>query len=142
MVNMQHAVRVRNDIPECALFAESGIGGKDMKNFTKVGSKYECFSTFIPPYVLDNMAKAGIEEAKSTILQSQAFREKRAEDSKKIGLLGAVAPIPIGRAYVQVFNSHNTQEFQKELVRNSSMSETPDKAVEILTLTLPVTAIS
>ena len=51
-----------------------------MNNFAKVWSEHKCFSTFIPPYVLDNMAKAGIEEAKSTILQSQSFRENRAED--------------------------------------------------------------
>ena len=57
-----------------------------MNNFTKVGSEHKCFSTFIPPYVLDNMAKAGIEEAKSTILQSQSFRENRTETSKKMGL--------------------------------------------------------
>ena len=91
-----------------------------MNNFAKVWSDDKCFSTFIPPYVLDNMAKAGIEEAKSTILQSQSFRENRAETSKKMGLeaglLGAV--VPIGRAYVMVYDSENTQEFQKKLVRD------------------------
>lgn len=98
-----------------------------MNNFTKVGSEHKCFSTFIPPYVLDNMAEAGIEEAKSTILQSQAFRENRAEVSKKIGLdtgfLRAV--VPIGRAYVQVYDSENTQKFQNKLVRDQGGNSAP-----------------
>ncbi len=106
-------------------------GEKDMNNFTKVGSEYKCFSTFIPPYVLDSMAKAGIKEAKSTIIQSQYFRENRAENSKKMGLLGAV--VPAGRAYVQVFDSQNTQDFQKELKRDQEKKPTPtgDEAIDL-----------
>ena len=99
-----------------------------MNNFTKVGSDNKCFSTFIPPYVLDNMAKAGIEEAKSTILQSQVFRETRAENSTKMGLLAATCPT--GRAYVQVYDSENTQVFQKKLVRGQGDPVTGDEAVD------------
>jgi Zn-dependent metalloprotease len=102
--------------------------GMDMNNFTKVGLDDKCFSTFIPSYVLDNMAKAGIEEAKSTILQSQSFRENRAETSKKTGLLGAV--VSTGRAYVQVYDSENTQTFQKKLVRGQGKGPTGDPAVD------------
>ncbi|WP_048065431.1 M4 family metallopeptidase [Methanosarcina acetivorans] len=98
-----------------------------MNNFTKVGSDNKCFSTFIPPYVLDNMAKAGIEEAKSTILQSQYFREKRTETSKKMGMEAGLpkAVVPVGRAYVQVYDSENTTTFQKTLKRDQGGNSSP-----------------
>ncbi|MGE5329512.1 MAG: M4 family metallopeptidase [Deltaproteobacteria bacterium] len=130
---MQPSVRIRNDIPECALFAERGIGGKDMNNFKKVGSDYECFPTFIPPYVLDNMAQAGIEEAKSTILQSQAFRENRIKTAKKMGLETAFgAVVPAGRAYVQVYDCETTTTRQNKIVRDQEKSPGPtgDTAVD------------
>ena len=47
------------------------------------------------------------------------------------GLLGAV--VPTGRAYVQVYDSENTQEFQKKLVRDQGgkSSATGKEAVDL-----------
>ncbi len=104
-----------------------------MNNFSKIGSEYRRFSTFIPPYVLDNMAKAGIEEAKSTILQSQAFREKRAEASKKVGLGTGLlrAAAAAGNANVRVYDSENTEQFQKKLVRDQGQGPTGIEVVDL-----------
>jgi Zn-dependent metalloprotease len=107
---------------------DSVIGGNNMNNFSKTGSEHICFSTFIPPYVLDNMAKAGVKEAKSTIIQSQYFRENRAETSKKVGLLGAA--VPACRAYVQVYDSQHKSAFQVKLVRGQGDHQTGDEAVD------------
>jgi Zn-dependent metalloprotease len=119
----------------CDQFAESGYHywRYNMNSFSKIGSEHRCLSAFIPPYVLDNMAKAGIEEAKSTIQQSQSFRENRAETSKRMGLetglLGGVAPT--SRAYVQVYDSENTQKFQNKLVRGQGSGPTTDTTVNL-----------
>lgn len=103
-----------------------------MNNFTKVGSEHKCFSTFIPPFVLENMARAGIEEAKSTLLLSRSFQENRAKISEKMDIetefLRAV--VPTGRAYVQVYDSENTTQFQKKLVRGQGDSPTSDTAAD------------
>lgn len=63
-----------------------------MNNYTKVESNHKCFSMFIPPFVLENMARAGIEQAKPTILQSNITRKERAKWPEKMGstLLKAV----------------------------------------------------
>lgn len=78
------------------------------------------------------MAKAGIEEAKSTIMHSQSFRENRAEASKKMdlgtGLIGAA--VTTGKANVQVYDSENTQKFQKKLVRDQGQGPTGKEAVD------------
>lgn len=83
-----------------------------MNNSTKAKSDSKGFPMFVPPFVLENMARAGIEEAKSTILQSQYLRKKRTQKLEEGGspakLLKAV--VPVGRAYVQVYDSRNTWE--------------------------------
>lgn len=63
-----------------------------MNNYTKVESNSKCFSMFIPPFALENMARAGIDQAKSTILQSNITRKERAKWPEKMGsmLLKAV----------------------------------------------------
>lgn len=98
-----------------------------MGSFNNIGNNNKCFCAFIPPYVLDNMAKAGIEEAKSTIVQSQAFRENRAEASKKMSLgaefLGAA--VTTGKAYVKVYDCEHTSKLQNKLVRDQGGNSSP-----------------
>ena len=103
-----------------------------MNNFTKVKSDNKGSPMFVPPFVLENMARAGIEEAKSTILQSQYLRKKRTQKLEEEGspakLLKAV--IPTGRAYVQVYDSKNKWKQQFELIRRQGDSPTGDEAVD------------
>ena len=48
-----------------------------MNNYTKNESEYKCFSMFIPPFALENMATSGIEKSKLTIQQSYITRKER-----------------------------------------------------------------
>lgn len=39
--------------------------------------RYKCLCSFVPPYVVDELAKAGVRNARMTIQQSEEFREAR-----------------------------------------------------------------
>ncbi len=91
-----------------------------MNNFTKVGSDYECVPMFVPPFVLENMARADIEEAKTTILQSKLIRTERVKPAtvKQALLIRTAAPEApaVGKADRYIYDSQQTQNLQVKLV--------------------------
>lgn len=89
---------------------------------------HECRCTFIPPFILEHMAREGIEEARLTIQQSKISRENR--DKRPEELMNKLAGvISVGRAYRQVYDSQNTYDLQKKLERSEGDPAIPDQVV-------------
>lgn len=65
---------------------------------------------FIPPFVLENMARAGVEDAASTIQQDSIVRMQRASVVPNVATLMGVTPM--GRTFRQIFDSQQKWEFQ------------------------------
>ena len=86
-----------------------------MNYFTNLGTSHKYFCTFVPPYILENLAKAGVEDATLTIHQDRSSREERASEVPDIGTLMGVAPAA-GKAIRQVFDSQNRTEYQVKLI--------------------------
>jgi Zn-dependent metalloprotease len=99
-----------------------------MNNFTKDRSEQSYFPMFVPPFVLENMARAGIEDAKLTILQSKIFRSERVKlENVKGSMLRAVAPKAgaAGKPAKYIYDSQNTTDLQVKLIRKED--EDPSK---------------
>ena len=63
---------------------------------------HKCRCMFVPPLVLENLARAGIEEARLTIQQSRLSREKRAVGPTNMEMFAGVTPV--GRAHRQIYD--------------------------------------
>ena len=81
-----------------------------MNNSTNLGVNRRHSCMFIPPFVLENMARAGVEEAASTIQQDSIIRMQRASVVPNVATLMGVTPM--GRTFRQIFDSQNKWEFQ------------------------------
>lgn len=60
-----------------------------MNSFTNIRTKHECFCTFLPPFVLENLARAGVEDAALTIQQDSILRTQRAFTVPNVTTLSA-----------------------------------------------------
>jgi Zn-dependent metalloprotease len=90
---------------------------KETKRKQGIMQVHKCRCLFVPPFVLENMARAGIEEARLTIQQSMLSREKRAEGPKDMEMFAGVTPV--GRAHRQIYNSQNMWKKRVEPVFRS-----------------------
>lgn len=90
-------------------------------------STYKCHRTFVPPQVLENLARAGIEEARSSIQQSELSREKRS--IKDIDMETFTAAKAVGRAARQIYDCQNKWVQRVKLVRGEGDPVTDDDAV-------------
>lgn len=98
-----------------------------MKNYANLGITRRHLCTFIPPFVLENMARAGVEDAASTIQQDSIIRMQRASAVPKVATLMGVTPM--GRTFREIFDSQQKWEFQVKKIREEGGSVSPDIAV-------------
>jgi Zn-dependent metalloprotease len=85
-----------------------------------------CKCSFIPPFVLENMAKQGIEQARISVMQSiQTTSERKAAVLDVFSLLGKAIPTAkLGARYV--YNSGNTTGLKVKLVRSEGQPPIAD----------------
>ena len=58
----------------------------------RIGAVHKSHCTFIPPLVLENLARAGVEEARLTIQQSKLSRENRAKGPVDMEMFAGATP--------------------------------------------------
>ena len=109
-------------------------GGKNLNSFTNIGTNHKCYYTFIPPFVLENLARAGVEDAALTLHQDRLNRIERAFTVPDVATLTAAgAPMmEAGMGIVSrrhVYDSQNKWEFQVKLVRDEGGPVGSDDAV-------------
>ncbi|MGB9940931.1 M4 family metallopeptidase [Methanosarcina sp.] len=66
------------------------MGDKNLNHFTNSRARHKCFCTFVPSFILENPAKAGVEDATLTIHQDRSSRKERASEVPDIGTLMGV----------------------------------------------------
>ncbi len=82
---------------------------------------------FIPPHMLRNLARAGVEEARYTIQQSRLARLKRAE--KLVDIETFRGEGTEGTAHREIYDSGSTFEQRVKLVRDEGAPATEDESV-------------
>lgn len=98
-----------------------------MNNPTNLRINQRTLCTFVPPYVLENLARAGIEDATLTIHQTRMDLQERKSQGPNIQtLLGAT---PKGSAARQVFDSQNQANYQVKMVRSEGGPVVEDDAI-------------
>ena len=101
-----------------------------MNSFTNVGTNYKCYCTFIPPFVLENLARAGVEEVALTMKQDRLNRMERASTVPDIATLSATPMMGAPRVTRKIFDSQNKWEFvQDKMARDEGGPVHPDDAV-------------
>lgn len=88
---------------------------------------HKCRCLFIPPRVLENLARAGIEQARLSIQQSQQSRVKRS--AKVVDMATFTAAPKAGGAKRQVYDCKRTWLQRVNLVRSEGAPASGDDAV-------------
>lgn len=90
---------------------------------------HTCRCSFIPPVVLDNLAKAGLEQARLSVQQSKHSRQKRS--AMVVDMATFTAAKAAGAAGRQVYDcKHGWEQHKKEdLVRSEGDPPTADETV-------------
>lgn len=86
-------------------------------------------SSFVPPFVLESLAAAGVDEARLTIHDSIQAREKRSKKMIDIAFLAVPTPAPAGAAARQVFHCENKWQQRVKLVRGEGDAAHADAIV-------------
>lgn len=87
--------------------------------------KCECFCSIIPPDMVDNLKKNGVDMTKGAVSLDREFRNRR---KLKIASIGLVQPL-VGSANRIVFDCQNTTNRQLALVRNEGSPASMDTSV-------------
>jgi Zn-dependent metalloprotease len=90
---------------------------------------HKCRCLFIPPMVVENLARAGVEGARRTIMQSQISRSIRSERPVDMPTFLGISPTAPGKAARKVYDSQETWEQRVKLVRSEGEGDTTDKTV-------------
>lgn len=91
-----------------------------MSCFSNYGVSHKCYCTFIPPFVLENLARAGVEDAALTIKQDTLNRIERASAVPNVATLtatpvmGATPMMGMGMLNRKIFDSQHKWEFQQD----------------------------
>jgi Zn-dependent metalloprotease len=83
---------------------------------------------FVPPQVLENLAKVGVAEARLSIQQSKLSRKKRAE--KEIDMKAFIGAKTKAKSKRKVYDCKNKWEQRVKLVRDEGKPATGDKDVD------------
>ena len=89
---------------------------------------HKCNCTFVPPQVLENLAKAGVAEARLSIQQSKLSRKKRAD--KEIDMQAFIGARTRAKSKRKVYDCKNKWEQRVKLVRDEGKPATGDKDVD------------
>lgn len=92
-------------------------------------SNNRCKYGFIPPFILKNLAKAGMDEVRLSIHQSELSREKRSSKVISMDTLMGVTTAAPGTASREVWDSQNKSIQRVKLVRDEGKPPTADEAV-------------
>ncbi|HLB70439.1 MAG TPA: M4 family metallopeptidase [Candidatus Methanoperedens sp.] len=87
----------------------------------------KCHCMFIPPQILENMAREGVEEALYSIQQSKLSREKR--DTRVNDMVEFTSTEAAGTSARKVYDCKNLWKQRVKLVRSEDGSATGDDAV-------------
>lgn len=99
---------------------------------------HKCYCMFIPPHVLENLARAGIDEALDSIHQSKLSREKREirvnnpmreVALKETPMAEYVSLAAVGQAAREVYDCQNQWVQRVKLARKEGGPVSPDEAV-------------
>ena len=88
---------------------------------------HKCRCLFIPPHVVENLARKGVEGARRTIMQSMKTRSKRTE--KPIDMPTFLAPAAPQKAKRKVYDSQHTWKERVKLVRSEGEGDMQDQSV-------------
>jgi Zn-dependent metalloprotease len=86
---------------------------------------HKCSCMFVPPRVLENLAKAGVEKARLTIQQSKISRARRAD--KLVDMKAFIGKATKARPKRRVYDCQNKWEQRVKLVRDEGKPATGDK---------------
>ncbi len=90
----------------------------------------KCNCTFVPPRVLENLARIGVDEARLSIQQSKISRKKRAD--RLIDMKAFVSAKTRARSKRKVYDCRNKWEQRVKLVRAEGKPTTGDKDVDLV----------
>jgi Zn-dependent metalloprotease len=85
---------------------------------------------FVPPRVLENLAKAGVESARLSIQQSKISRTKRAE--KLVDMKAFMGAATKAKSRRKVYDCQNTWEQRVKLVRDEGKPATGDEDADLV----------
>lgn len=106
------------------------MGDRSLDHITNLKVSHKCFCTFVPPFILENLAKAGIEDATRTLHQERSSFKQIASVVPEIGAFLGTAPVAErGRSARRVFDSQNKAEYQVKLIRDEGGPVVEDDAV-------------
>ncbi|NIS78971.1 MAG: peptidase M4 family protein [Anaerolineales bacterium] len=89
---------------------------------------YACRCTFVPPQVLENLARVGVGEARLSIQQSRQSRTKRG--IRLVDMETFTGVKAKGKAARKVYDCKNTWKQRVKLVRDETDPPTGDEAVD------------
>lgn len=90
--------------------------------------KKKCFCEFIPPIVLENLARADVEEARLSISQSESDRAERTSTEVSMETLMGIAPP--GQGPRKIYDCQNKWEKRVSLARDEGDPATADDSVD------------
>lgn len=89
---------------------------------------HKCRCSFVPPHVLDNLARRGVEPARLSVQQSKVSRGKRGGKTLDLAVFAAAAAT--GQGSREVYDSQNKWRQRVKPVRKEGDGPTGDKAVD------------
>jgi Zn-dependent metalloprotease len=91
---------------------------------------YQCNCTFVPPRVLENLAKVGVEKARLSIQQSKISRARRAD--KLVDMQAFIGTKTKAKSKRKVYDCQNTWEQRVKLVRDEGKPATGDEDADLV----------
>ena len=91
---------------------------------------YKCNCMFVPPRVLENLAKVGVRKARLSIQQSKISRKKRVD--KQIDMKAFMGTKTKAKPKRKVYDCKNKWEQRVKLVRAEGKPATGDKDVDLV----------
>jgi Zn-dependent metalloprotease len=90
--------------------------------------KCNCFCSIIPPVMVDNLKKNGVDIGKGTINADKNFRLRRILKQQSLEMQGVVQPL-VGNANRNIFDCQHTTNRQLALMRNEGSVAVADASV-------------
>jgi hypothetical protein len=99
-----------------------------------------CRCSFVPPFVLESMAREGIDEARLSILQSGQSRGKRNEKVVGMETLAGGARSPSGTSSREVYDCLGQWALRVKLAMDEGGPVPPDDSVKTSMISLVLSA--
>lgn len=89
-----------------------------------------CRCCFIPPFVTENLAKKGVENARVSVAQSKRLRQRRS--NAMVSMEAFTGTAPVGQGNRLVYNCNNKWQQRLKLVRSEGEADTVDDDVNLM----------